>query len=353
MYNALQNHNRSTARAFALPELLIIVLLLIAVACIVAVLAPDAHRKAQCAASLTNLQRLGAGIADYGQDNADSIVSFTWRGGVSHNCGTYLFPVAIDDNTAASHQAVCILRDHAGRTDIFAISGWFPHITVNLLPLMVYLDEPLPSRLMVSPGDRLRLLWQDAVTRVPNDPNQPYFALANRPAYPQSDNTAKRWPYTSSYEMPPSFYSPDRGTAQNPTINQSPNGHRFFNVGTASTPLGQRLLSEVRFPTQKAMLYETNQRFFGSRQTYFMYPAARVPVLAVDGSAKVRSTSNGNNGWDPNVGNANPTRVSYQPELSWEALTESGFASDIVDAGMRFTQRGLQGRDFGGPEVTP
>jgi hypothetical protein len=108
----------------------------------------------------------------------------------------------------------------------------------------------------------------------------------------------------------------------------------------------------VRYPSHKAMMYETNQRFFGSRELFFMYPEARVPVLMADGSAGVRSIKQSNPGFQPNMPtDPNPTRVLYTPELSWETPTASGEASETVNGGIRWTRSGLRGRDFAGPEV--
>ncbi|MGE3108322.1 MAG: type II secretion system protein [Phycisphaerales bacterium] len=350
-HDRLQTARRGAGdRAFVLAELLCVIALLLVLAVVIAVLGPENRYRSQMAGSLNNLQRLGSGIADYGLQSSDSVVSFTWRAGESRTCDDYAFPVAGSDLDAAANQAVCILRRQTGRTDITQISGWFPHLFYNMLPLLEYLDEPLPSRLVVSPGDNVRVAWQDAVRRDPADPNGPYFNMRCRPGYPSASNTDKRWPFSSSYEMPPAFYSPDAAVGNVQTIAQS-NTHSLFFFG-ASTPLGRRLLSDIRHPSQKAMMYESNQRFFGSREPFFMFAEARVPVLLCDGSVVVRSSSYANQGFQPNSPTSSlPTQVNYVPDVAWETPPPNGSSNQFTPARMRFTRSGLLGRDFGGPEV--
>jgi hypothetical protein len=339
-------------RAFALVEVSAVVIILLLVAVIAGVLIPDARRRARLAGSIQNLQFIGKGAASFAADRENRVFSFDWEPGV-HRCENYVFPASSSYNDAASDQAVCILRQRAGRNDITAIRGWVPFVLYNHLPLVDYLDESLPSSKFISPGDAPRLAWQRAVTQDPNDPSTPYFNLTCRPA--GTGNNEKRWPYSSSYEVQPSFYSPDAlrvlpGGQQVPTVAQSSMGHRYYEVGSAATVLGRRRMDEVHFPSHKAMMYETNQRFYGSRELFFMYDEARVPVLTADGGATVRSGAN--RGFHPNTPNSqNPSRVNYIPETSWETPTANGAQSELVFGGMRWTRSGLRGRDFLGPEV--
>jgi hypothetical protein len=71
-----------------------------------------------------------------------------------------------------------------------------------------------------------------------------------------------------------------------------------------------------------------------------------------DGSASVRSTSSVNPGFRPaQPTHPDPTVASYQPDTNWEPPTRSGAASETLIMHLRFTRRGLRGRDFNGPEV--
>jgi hypothetical protein len=108
----------------------------------------------------------------------------------------------------------------------------------------------------------------------------------------------------------------------------------------------------VRHPSHKAMMYETNQRFFGSRELYFMYDEARIPVAFADGGVSVRSMAGANLGFRPNTPTSPlQSRFPYRPELTWETPTPSGASEELVFGRIRWTRSGLRGRDFMGPEI--
>jgi hypothetical protein len=344
-------------RAFALVELSAVVLILLVVCVLASLLLPDARRRARLAGSIQNLLQLGNGYAASASDHANRVSSFTWTPG-THTCDNYTFPASVTYNDAAADQAVCIIRTLGGRRDIVAIRAWFPYAYYNHLPLMEYLDERLPSSKLVSPGDAPRLAWQRAgrvAAQDPGDQGVAYFRLACRPA--GLSNTEKRWSYSSSYEIQPSFYSPnaltqDPGGPAIPTVAQSTESHRSYTTGSAQIVLGNRRFDEVQHPSHKAFVYETNQRFFGSRELFFLYAEARVPVLFADGSASVRVVGQANRGFQPNIPQSpQNTRVNYFPELSWESPCANGGNAEIVNGQIRWTRQGLLGRDFQGPEV--
>ncbi len=341
-------------RGFALVELAVVILILLLLGVIASLLLPDARRRARLAGSIQNLQQIGKAATSFAADKNNRIFSFDWEPGI-HQCGNYTFPVSTTYMEAAADQAVCILRERGNRTDIQTIRGWFPHVLYSHLVLIDYVPGSLPGDVFASPGDGPRLAWQRAIRENPKDPNTPYFSLQCRPA--GNSNGDKRWPYSTSYELQPSFYSPDalqtvQGGTSIPTVVQDPGGHRFYQAGTSATVLGNRRFDEVRYPSQKAMMYEANQRFYGSRELFFMYSEARIPILFADGTASVRTTSRANLGFFPNTpSSSNPTRVNYSPELSWETPTSNGGSAELVNGVFRWTRSGLRGRDFAGPEV--
>jgi len=346
--------SRGSRRAPALPrrgfvptEVVALLAICLIAAALLAVWNADARRRGMMSGSLNNLKRLGEGIAEFGLDHQDRVVSFDWRSGVAYQCGDISFGPAASELQAAANQAVCIIRRATGRTDLTPINAWFPHLLYWHLPLIEYWDESLPAALALSPGDSVRRAWQESARQ--SDPAAAYFALTRRPVGETPDQY--RWAYGSSYEMPPCFYSPDASTPSIPTISQATT-HNIFQLGPNSMPLGRRLLSEVRLPSNKAMVYERYQEFFGSREAFFLYPEARVPVLTADGSAAVRCTSQTNVGFQPNTPQSPlPSRFAYAPDPAWEAPTLSGATQDFVNGGMRWTRSGLRGRDFDGPEV--
>jgi hypothetical protein len=345
---------RSHPRAFVIAELVIVLLILLVAVLLVSLVIPDARRRVRLAGSIQNLQQIGKAATGFAADKNNRAFSFDWAPG-SHECDGYQFPVATTYMEAAADQAVCILRERANRTDILAIRGWFPHVFYNHLVLIDYVPGSFLGGVFTSPGDTPRLAWQRAVMENPQDPNTAYFTLACRPAgNTQGD---RRWPYSSSYELQASFYSPDavqfrQGDTPIPTVQQDPLGHRYYQPGNSATVLGQRRMDEIHYPSHKVMLYETNQRFYGSRNLYFMYQDARVPLLFADGSAAVRSSSRANPGFQPNSPTSGlPTRVNYSPELTWETPTANGGGAEYVNGVFRWTRSGLRGRDFGGPEI--
>jgi hypothetical protein len=340
---------RVASRGFALVELAAVVLTVLGVFVAAALLLPDARRRAMLAVSIQNLKQLGAASSDFAADKSNRIHSLDWAPGPA-SCGDYAFPVSVTYYEAAAMQAICILRERAGRTDFVAVSGWFPYGWYNHLVLTDYLDDTFPSSKVVSPGDAPRLAWQRSL---PDPAN--YLSLTCRPG--GTTGAESRVAYSSSYEMVPAAYSPDaRFTAPDgiivPTIQQDPMGHRYWQPGSSRTVLGHRRLDEVRFPSAKVFLHESNDRFYDARQPYFLYPEARVPVALFDGSVSVRSINQANQGFQPNLPNSSaPTRVNYVPDPAWETPPLRGGLSEFIYGAIRWTRSGLRGRDFAGPEV--
>ncbi|MGE3106957.1 MAG: type II secretion system protein [Phycisphaerales bacterium] len=350
-------YGRGRCRGFTLIEVLVVIAV---IALLVAILLPalgearQAGRKAVCQ---SNLHQFGIAYQNYASDFKDNMASFTWRGGVAYTMrdvapdsdDPYSFPAAGTDNQAAANQAVAILRHRADRRDINQIPVWIPHILYSHLVLNDYLQQRLPEKMVACPGDRVRNLWQDAVVQVPGDPNGPFWALAERPG--GMTNSEKRWPYSSSYTLPPSYYSADRGTAVAPTISQAAMGHRWYNTGNANTRLGKRKYSEVSFPQNKAMMYD-NYGHHQKRSLFYAYPEVTQPILFADTSVNERTSRDCNNGWDPNSGTRIGVQMLYVPELSWEPPTRSGAPQEYVEWGnQQWTQLGLHGVDWGMEEA--
>lgn len=339
---------------FTLIELLVVIAI---IALLVGILLPalgEARKSSRKATCQSNLHQFGIAYQNYASDFKDNMASFTWRANIgwriqdlaNDSDDTYNFPIATNDTQAAADQAVAIFRYRADRRDITAIAGWIPHILYSHLVMNDYLQQRLPEKMVACPDDRVRNVWQDAVLQVPGDPNGPFWAVSERPDYPQSTNIQKRWPYSSSYTLPPSFYSADRATAAAPTISQSPMGHRWYNTGTTATRLGKRRYAEVAFPQNKAMMYD-NYAQHQKRKLYYAYDEATQPILFADTSVNEKASRDCNNGWDPNVGSRFPTRILYIPELAWEPPTRSGTPQEYVNGNQQWTQTGLYGADWG------
>lgn len=330
----------SRARGYVMGELVIaggVVLLACVILCVAS---SDHRRRARLGGSIENLRQFATSSSAYSADSADRVPTFSWRAGVNYGFGG----VAATDIMAAGNQAIDIIRRRGSRPELQPIQSWIPHLLYNHLVLIDYLGQDLPARWSVSPGDTTRVAWQ-------RDPrNIGALPVTSRPSSVGDGTLAARWAYSSSYEMAPAWFSPDEAVGSVQTISQS-STHNTYIIPT-SFPLGTRVMSEVLYPSHKAMVYETVQRFFGARQAYFAYEEARVPVLMADGSVGVRGTESCNRGFQPNTPTSqSPTTFSYTPDLGFEPATLSGQSQDMVVGHMRWTKRGLRGRDFGAAQV--
>jgi prepilin-type N-terminal cleavage/methylation domain-containing protein len=341
MHQDSRRPSHTFSRAFTLLELLI------AIACIglmLAILLPMQQRHRQTASlneSLDNLKQFGSLTTQYAEDNQERFATFTWRRGVPNGSQfpdlNMPFGTAID---AAAAQATDIIRRLGNRSvaETPRPANWLPHVLYTHLVLADYAKVELPWRAAVSPEDRSRICWSHNIADF----------TTNR-CQPQPDGTEPinfRWPYSTSYETGPAFYSVDSGP--NSIVNSG--SHSAYVVFDASFPEQGRRTSEVAFPAQKAARWDSHQRHFGQRQPFFMADEARVPVLTVDASVRVRSGNETNRGWNPTT----PTSpafftVPYQP-APWEPAAPPGAGSSYAGR-QRFTASGLRGRDFDGDEV--
>jgi hypothetical protein len=339
------------ARGFVLVEALATALIVLVVACVLAVLTQQNRRHARLGRCLANLRWFGEAGAAYASDSADRVWTFSWKrtdASYPANPTTYAdHRTASTDLEAAEHQAVVILRERAGREDISFISNWLPHMFYSHLVLADYAAARQPLAPAVCPEDAGRVAWSA-------DP-QGYDACLYRPNPECSGNSARRWPYSSSYEMQLSFCSPDAASGTTTTISQAiGGGHQGLSVPPA-TRLGRRWMTEVAFPSQKLLLYETVARHHGPRSTFFAYEESRTPSLAADGAAHVLLTSATNQGWNPTQpDDTYPGMVQYVPAPApndWEPRPLNGLNSEWLNSHFRWTRRGLAGRDFGAPAV--
>ena len=116
--------------------------------------------------------------------------------------------------------------------------------------------------------------------------------------------------------------------------------------------LRERDASLVAYPSEKVMLFEQWQFYFGPRVTYWAMGESRIPMLLADGTAAVRATADSNPGWRPSRPTIHtPTRFLYNPNTAWELpVVPPGTTSNLVVGHYRWTRAGIFGRDFG-PEV--
>jgi type II secretory pathway pseudopilin PulG len=323
-------------RGFVLAELGAVIVVVALTAVVALAMAAGSRRRAMADASGENLHRYASATTAYAADNEDLFWATSWRKGMD-------LPTDYQDlkgqngseATAATAQIIDILRRKGGRLDIQFINSWIPQIYYSHLPLFDYMDADLPALWAVSPGDRHRLDW----AKDPEGFDQGEFL----PCQPTPSQVNKRWPYSTSYQLSPSFW--DQGEV----------GKRLAQAGNLDTysfvPSGLETYafatSLAGFPSQKvhlfeAAVYHTEEGSGPACDTPrpFIYPDARVAMLFVDGHTSWHKTGDANPGWRPNhPEDPDPTYISV----------DGGSYPGVY----RWTRGGVAGRDYGGPEVGP
>jgi prepilin-type N-terminal cleavage/methylation domain-containing protein len=333
---------RGSRRGFALPELAAVVAV---VALTLAVALPAARRARLAgwgAVDSENLHRFAAGTTAYAADNGDRYWGFSWRRAMEP--GEEL-PTEYEDLKtkndsdlrAAVAQAIDILRRKAGREDINYISNWFAHSYYSALPLYDYVGQEMPALWGVSPADRFRVDW----SQDPAGFDQGVFL----PCQPVPSNDNKRWPYSSSYQLPTAFF--DQGAPGN-RVEQAQGAQNFYTIPGLADLFAYRL-ADTAFPSQKVHLHAGTEQHLGeyaddceaAAPDGFYRRDSRVVGLFADGHSGLMTTSDANPGWQPN----HPE--SPEPTL----LSDDGV--NFYPGVYRWTRNGIFGRDFGGPEVGP
>jgi hypothetical protein len=333
-------------RAFAAPDLVAVLVVIMLVAALAVVMGDRARRTARLNEDLSNLRRIGTLTRSYGADFNDLVWAFSWRQGNYTTHWPDMQGSTTDPFVHASRQAVAIMREKGGgdMSTMSVPSGWIPHIAYSHLPLLDYSGEALPSTLFISAADRHRLSW--AVHRECAEPST-ITCTGCRPD--SSFSFLYRWRFSASYFMPTAFY--DRAPPQGrlfPWLS-------FHSVGFNSisqVELHGFRLSDIHHPSGKVMVHELFTRHFGTRQPVYLLEEARIPLLLSDGSADVRRSSQANPGAHPQFwGSGGAPQIAYDPAGCWEPPKLS--PSDVGPGSYRWTRMGIRGRDFGGPEIWP
>ncbi|MCA3005293.1 MAG: type II secretion system GspH family protein [Planctomycetaceae bacterium] len=308
----------------------------------------NARRAAQLAADSNNLRQLHAAAQNYAADFQSAVPTYSWRAGVRNPGQTGPIVPGTNDVAAAAAQATEIIR-RSGR-DIAQPGNWIPHIDFSHLVLLEYMGESLLSPLSASPGDRLRLSWQA----------DPTAAIAQLRTFIPS--RADLLPYSSSYQIPPTFYAPDRETFNN-YIRQSSTFSQYFAVGR----LGDQRFDQVLHPSRKVYLHDTVERFFGRAPSPMWWRWSRINSIMVDGSVRILqgrnslqrlpgSTTNRRNpgaywGASGSFVAAGVNYSGWDPRLDQPPVPDTPDGNIVTNGIWRWTAGGKQGIDV--DEVSP
>ncbi len=335
---------RGCRRGFTLVEAAMTLVVLGVLVAILVVAGDRTRRTAMLSQDLSNMRQIATLTGQYAADNQDLFWTFSWQGGEIYNSKYPDLNNPQDDKEGAVHQAVVILRDHAGRPDFPKITGWYPHLMYSHLPLLQHAGLAFPNRLFISAGEKARLLWASDPLGFDQGkflPNQPQPSLIN-----------KRWPYSSSYQMASSFF--DQAIATIDRVSQA-GSEQSWNI-PSNGDLRARTLSDTAFPSQKVHLHDKYAWHFGTTEAdsvapampmvkgypFFAEPHARLPLLFVDGHAAVHRSADSNPGGTP----TSPTGCG-------PTTFQSPSSNKVVYGRYRWTRHLLGGRDIAGPDPPP
>jgi hypothetical protein len=330
------NPSRNRPPAFTLIELM---LGIGAAAVLAGLLLPalgQARASARTAVCESNMKQFGVATFSYAADYRDRIYSFSWKADTRAGDWPDLHDPSTDVQ-AAANQAVDIIRRRAGRPDIPRVERWLPHLEYSPLVLQDYLAQRLPEPMFVCPDDEHRLNWQ-------RGPAGRFDRGAWLPFQPDPEPRNKPAPYSSGYQLVPAAYD------ANPAGRRLQPATHARTLASEDTRLGGRTLAQVRFPSGKVQLMDSQQRHAGRQELFYAVPGASQPLLFFDGSVRGFTTADANKGWQPNnPASPEPSIFEYTPR-PWEAPTSTGEPSEFVVGHYRWTRAELTGVDFGGPE---
>jgi len=324
---------RRSRSAFTLIELLIVIAI---IALLIGILLPaigGARKSARMAVCMSNMRQFAVATASYASENKDKLFNYSWYRGtpIPPDFVRFMKPpsqYADNDTMGAAWQFTYIMQKRLRLNDLEKNAppgGWFPFVHYSHIPLMDYMGGLMPMPVAACPEDRSLLMTQKAYTNVDE-------SGVTLPPNASADGDARwRFPFRMTYTIHTAHYSPDKvyrvmeGIGGGGSANKlagivyATNGFAYISDGASaeSMPtgsLGNKKLTDIRFPSQKTWLSDNFGRHFGKLTTFYADPACRQPLGFYDSSVRVFMTGDTNPGWDPT---REPTRKQMGARMAW------------------------------------
>ena len=167
------------------------------------------------------------------------------------------------------------------------------------------------------------------------------------------ENVLRMWPFASSYQTTVYAFSPSRPIDDEMPLFSTDDG-TTFNTDDVQTAFVQQNRQSVRFPANKALLFEEfdYSQGLGNQSRYYAEPIASVNVLAFDGSARRIATADANPGWDPaDFRDQDATLALRYQSIDTRYFRDDSERPDPYPGYYKWTRGGLEGIDFGAGEI--